>query len=94
LSHATGLAPVAWASTLPWTLSRVALHDRQLLVSWINNTPNYYNQDPIITSLVTIKQYYKKDLSLTEYIDYRKTSQNINTNSKLKMQSSIIKINL
>lgn len=55
---------------------------------------DYYNQDPIITSLVAIQQYYKKDLSLKEYIDYRKTGQNINTKPKLKMQSSSIKINL
>jgi len=55
---------------------------------------DYYDKDPIITSLVTIQQYYKKDLSLTKYIDYRKTAQNINTNSKLKIQSSTIKINL
>jgi len=55
---------------------------------------DYYNQDPIITSLVAIQQYYKKDLSLIDYIDYRKTAQNINKKPRLKMQSSSIKIDL
>ncbi len=55
---------------------------------------DYYNQDLIITSLVAIQQYYKKDMSLKDYIDYRKTAQNINNKPRLKLQSSIIKINL
>jgi len=55
---------------------------------------DYYNQNPIITSLVAIQQYYKKDLSLIDYIDYRKTAQNINKKPRLKMQSSSIKIDL
>ncbi|MGK0447900.1 MAG: hypothetical protein ACJA2M_001680 [Polaribacter sp.] len=53
-----------------------------------------YYQDSIISSLKVIQQYYKKDLSLKEYIDYRKTGQNINIKTKLKMQSSSVKINL
>lgn len=55
---------------------------------------DYYNQDPILSSLLTIQQCYKQDLSIKEYIQYRKTGQNINTKPKLKMQSSSIKINL
>jgi len=55
---------------------------------------DYYNQDPIITSLVAIQQYYKKDMILKYYIDYRKTAQNINNKPRLKLQSSIIRINL
>jgi hypothetical protein len=53
-----------------------------------------YYQDSIISSLKVIQQYYKKDLSLKEYIDYRKAGQNINIKVKLKMQSSSVKINL
>jgi len=55
---------------------------------------DYYNQDPIISSLKVIQQYYKKDLYLKEYIFYRKTGQNINSKPKFKIQSSSIKINL
>jgi len=55
---------------------------------------DYNNQDKILSSLKSIQQQYKKDLSLTAYLKYKKIAQNINTNSKLKMQSSSIKINL
>jgi hypothetical protein len=55
---------------------------------------DYNNQDPITSSLVVIQQYYKRDLSLKEYIEYRKTGQNINIKPKLKVQSCSIKINL
>jgi len=55
---------------------------------------DYHNQDSIISSLMTIQRFYKKDLSLKEYIDYRRTGQNINNKPRLKMQSSSVKINL
>jgi len=55
---------------------------------------DYYNKDSIISSLETIQRYYKKDLSLKAYLDYRKKGQNINNQPKLKKQSRSIKINL
>jgi len=55
---------------------------------------DYYNKDSIISSLVTLQRYYKKDLSLKAYLEYRNTGQNINNKPKLKKQSRSIKINL
>jgi len=55
---------------------------------------DYYNKGSIIDSLVTLQRYYKKDLSLKEYIDYRKKGQNIDTRPILRKQSKRIKIKL
>jgi hypothetical protein len=55
---------------------------------------DYYNNGSIIDSLVTLQRYYKKDLSLKEYIDYRKKGQNIDTRPILRKQSKRIKIKL
>lgn len=57
-------------------------------------TCDYYNKGSIIDSLVTLQRYYKKDLSLKEYIDYRKKGQNIDTRPILRKQSKRIKIKL
>jgi hypothetical protein len=53
---------------------------------------DYNKQDKIVNTLVTLQQLYKKDLSLNDYVYYRKTGQNIDISPKLKNQSKSIKI--
>jgi len=55
---------------------------------------DYKNQDPIIGTLKSIQHKRKKNLSLKEYIKYRKVGQNIDDKSKLKKQSKSIKIKI
>jgi hypothetical protein len=55
---------------------------------------DYNNEDSILTSLKSIQKLHKKDLSLLEYIAYRKTGQNIDINPKLQNQSKRIKIKI
>ena len=55
---------------------------------------DYNNQDDIVSSLKSIKQQHKKDLSLSAYINYRKFGQNIDDKPNLQKQSKRIRIKI
>jgi len=55
---------------------------------------DYKNQDPIICWLKSTQHKQKKDLSLNEYINYRRVGQNIDDKPKLQNQSKSIKIKI
>jgi len=55
---------------------------------------DYKNQDSIISWLKSVQHKQKKDLSIIEYINYRKVGQNIDDKPKLKNQSKTIKIKI
>jgi hypothetical protein len=55
---------------------------------------DYNNQDEVISSLMSIQKRYKKDLSLSAYINYRKFGQNIDDKPSLQKQSKRIRIKI
>ena len=55
---------------------------------------NYKKLDPIVNTILSIQKNNIKHLTLINYIEYRRTGQNIDLNPKLQKQSKEIKIKI